>query len=199
MTDEELVVQLKQGNKDAFDLLYDKYKNLAVRNAYLIIGNLSDAEDAVQEAFLISYFRINELKNHSGYKAWLMQILIRRTYRLAKKTKREFASDKVTEFHFDGIAGEAMPREDMTDQSSPLSKLITREEADRVMAAVNELPIKQRIVIVLYYYNDLGIEEIAAILHIRAGTVKSRLFTARNNLKQLLGDRESWQVLRGKA
>lgn len=199
MTDEELVVQLKQGNKEAFDLLYDKYKNLAVRNAYLIIGNLSDAEDAVQEAFLISYFRINELKNHSGYKAWLMQILIRRTYRLAKKTKREFASDKVTEFHFDGIADEAMPREDMTDQSSPLSKLITKEEADRVIAAVNELPIKQRIVIVLYYYNELGIEEIAAILHIRAGTVKSRLFTARNNLKQLLGDRESWQVLRGKA
>lgn len=72
MTDEELVIQLKgngETKKNAFDELYHRYKNLAIRNAYLITGNQSDAEDVVQEAFVTSYFRIGELKNQSGYKA----------------------------------------------------------------------------------------------------------------------------------
>lgn len=195
MTDEELVIQLKEnkGRKNAFDELYRRYKDLAIRNAYLITGNRSDAEDVVQEAFVTSYFRIGELKNHSGYKAWLMSILIRLSYRTAKRHKREYPDEYAQEIReqkeFENVMQNGFAECGSEEWSSPLGQLITREEADRVMTAVNALPAKQRVVIVLYYYDELSVEEIASMAGISAGTVKSRLFTARKKLKQLLGHR----------
>ncbi len=182
MTDEELVMQLKAGQREAFDELYARYRNLAVRSAYLITGNLSDAEDVAQEAFVTSYLHIGELKNYGGYKAWLMQILVRLSYRTVKRSKREVQVEELTGAEeTDNAAAQSPP------PSSPLMQLISREEADRIMEAVNKLPIKQRIVTVLYYYHELSIEEIAVVVRTSAGTVKSRLFTARKNLKNLLG------------
>lgn len=196
MTDEELVIQLKEnreGKKEAFDELYHRYKDLAIRNAYLITGNRSDAEDVVQEAFVTSYLHIGELKNNSGYKAWLMQILIRLSYRTAKRCKREFPEEHTEEIREQKEHGFAEYAS--SERSSPLTQLITREEADRVMTAVNTLPVKQRAVIVLYYYDELSVEEIASITGISAGTVKSRLFTARKNLKHLLRQDEAGVVV----
>lgn len=183
MTDEELVIRLKENNKEAFDELYHRYKDLAIRNAYLITGNRSDAEDVVQEAFVTSYLHIGELKNESGYKAWLMQILIRLSYRLAKRHRREQPDEHAEEIR---ESKELKTVIEGNPADSPLGRLITREEADRVMQAVGALPAKQRIVIVLYYYDELSVEEIAAVVGISAGTVKSRLFTARKNLKHYL-------------
>ncbi|MDE6742969.1 MAG: RNA polymerase sigma factor [Lachnospiraceae bacterium] len=193
MTDEELVIQLKEnreGKKEAFDELYYRYKDLAIRNAYLITGNRSDAEDVVQEAFVTSYLHIGELKNYSGYKAWLMQILIRLSYRTAKRCKREFPEEHTEEIREQRELKDVM-QHGSAERSSPLAQLITREEADRVMTAVNTLPAKQRVVIVLYYYDELSVEEIASIVRISTGTVKSRLFAARKNLKHLLEQEEA--------
>lgn len=190
MTDEELVIRLKgngESPKEAFDELYHRYKDLAIRNAYLITGNRSDAEDVVQEAFVTSYLRIGELKNHSGYKAWLMQILVRLSYRTAKRHKREYPDEYAQEIRERKELENVM--QEYGSASSPLGQLITREEADRVMAAVNALPAKQKIVIVLYYYDELSVEEIASTVGISTGTVKSRLFTARKKLKDYLGHR----------
>lgn len=197
MTDEELVIQLKEnrGQKEAFDELYYRYKDLAIRNAYLITGNRSDAEDVVQEAFVTSYLHIGELKNQSGYKAWLMQILIRLSYRTAKRCKREFPEEHTEEIReqreLKDVMQHGSAEQTSAEWSSPLAQLITREEADRVMTAVNTLPAKQRVVIVLYYYDELSVEEIASIVRISIGTVKSRLFAARKNLKHLLEQEEA--------
>lgn len=197
MTDEELVIQLKEnrGQKEAFDELYYRYKDLAIRNAYLITGNRSDAEDVVQEAFVTSYLHIGELKNQSGYKAWLMQILIRLSYRTAKRCKREFPEEHTEEIReqmeLKDVMQHGSAEQTSAERSSPLAQLITREEADRVMTAVNTLPAKQRVVIVLYYYDELSVEEIASIVRISTGTVKSRLFAARKNLKHLLEQEEA--------
>ncbi len=198
MTDEKLVIQLKEnreGKKEAFDELYHRYKDLAIRNAYLITGNRSDAEDVVQEAFVTSYLHIGELKNHSGYKAWLMQILIRLSYRTAKRRKREFPEEHTEEIREQRELKDVMQHGSAeytsAERSSPLAQLITREEADRVMTAVNALPAKQKVVIVLYYYDELSVEEIASIVRASTGTVKSRLFTARKNLKHLLKQEEA--------
>lgn len=196
MTDEELVAQLKENKEEkrnAFDELYHRYKDLAIRNAYLITGNRSDAEDVVQEAFVTSYFRIGELKNHSGYKAWLMSILIRLSYRTAKRHKREYPDEYAQEIRerkeLENVMQSGFAEGSPGEWSSPLNRLIIREEADRVMTAVNALPAKQRIVIVLYYYDELSVEEVASIVGVSAGTVKSRLFTARKKSKDYLGHR----------
>lgn len=85
MEDEILVRRLKEGNHEAFDRLYEKYKNLAIRTAYLITGNQSDSGDVTQEAFVKVYLHISELKNDAGFKPQMMQILVRTAYRIGKK------------------------------------------------------------------------------------------------------------------
>lgn len=66
MTDEALVRQLKAGDKTSFDLLYEKYKNMALRTAYLITGNLPDSEDVVQDTFVKVWLHCRELKKDGG-------------------------------------------------------------------------------------------------------------------------------------
>ena len=89
MTEEALVRRLKEGDKASFDLLYEKYKNMALRTAYLITGNRSDSEDVVQDTFLKVWLHCAELKNEGGFKAWMMQILVRTAYKSGKKKSRE--------------------------------------------------------------------------------------------------------------
>jgi len=169
--DEILVQQLKRGQYEAFDLLYEKYKNLVVRTAYLITGNKSDSEDVAQETFVKAYLHIAELKNDAGFKPWMMQILVRTAYRTGKKKSREVPDEEIERLS----EGQSI--------LSPLGQMIKREEAEMISRAVAALPVKQRTAVVLYYYNELSVGEIAKMLGCREGTVKSRLHTARKYLK----------------
>ena len=171
MEDEILVQQLKKGSREAFDLLYEKYKNLVIRTAYLITGNKPDSEDIAQETFVKVYLHISELKNDAGFKPWMMQILVRTAYRTGKKKGREIPDDEIERLS----EGQTM--------LSPLGQMIKREEAEMISRAVAALPVKQKTVVVLYYYNGFSVAEIAGMLNCREGTVKSRLHTARRFLK----------------
>ncbi len=171
MEDEILVQQLKKGRCEAFDLLYEKYKNLVIRTAYLITGNKPDSEDVAQETFVKVYLHISELKNDAGFKPWMMQILVRTAYRTGKKRSREVPDDEIERLS------------ESQSILSPLGQMIKREEAEMISRAVAALPMKQRAVVVLYYYNELSVAEIAKMLDCREGTVKSRLHTARKYLK----------------
>lgn len=176
MNDEVLVQQLKRGNKEAFDRLYEKYKNLVIRTAYLITGSTSDSEDAAQETFVKVYLHISELKNDAGFKPWMMQILVRTAYRMCKKRGREVPDEETERLS----ENQAMLSQNIL---SPLGQMIKREEAETIFRAVQALPMKQKTVVILYYYNDLSVGEIAKLLDCREGTVKSRLHTARSFLR----------------
>lgn len=184
MEDEILVRRLKEGQYEAFDRLYEKYKNLVIRTAYLITGNQSDSEDAAQETFVKVYLHISELKNDAGFKPWMMQILVRTAYRSGKKKSREIPDDEIESL--------------MEHQTvlSPLGQMIKWEEAGMLSRAVATLPIKQRTVVVLYYYNELSVSEIAKLLACREGTVKSRLHMARKFLRGKLENQMDRQGIR---
>lgn len=169
--DEILVQQLKKGSREAFDLLYEKYKNLVIRTAYLITGNKSDSEDVAQETFVKVYLHISELKNDAGFKPWMMQILVRTAYRTGKKKSREVPDEEIERLSESGSV------------LSPLGQMIKKEEAEMIARAVAALPMKQKAAVILYYYNELTVGEIAGLLGCREGTVKSRLHTARKFLK----------------
>ena len=174
MTEEALVRQLKEGDKASFDLLYEKYKNMALHTAYLITGNLSDSEDVVQDTFVKVWLHCRELKNEGGFKAWMMQILVRTAYKSGKKKSRELADEDI------------MKKADQSLGISFTEEVIAREEAERIAGAVRSLPIRQRAVVVLYYYQECSVSEIASMLGILEGTVKSRLHTARKLLRRKL-------------
>ena len=174
MKEENLVAQLKEGSREAFDELYETYKDMAMRTAYLITGNMTESEDVTQETFVKVWLHIRELKNDAGFKPWMMQILARTAYRTGRKSKREIPDDEA-----------AIRMENRTDISS-LDRMIQQEEAERISMAVKALPVKLRTVVVMHYYNLLSIKEISQALGIMEGTVKSRLHTARKRMQRML-------------
>ena len=178
MQEKILVEQLKNGSQEAFDILYEKYKNIAVRTAYLIMGNLADSEDVVQDTFVKVWLYAGRIQNADRFQAWMLQILVRTAYRNAQKRRKEFPDE------------ETVSRMENQIDISSLDKVIQMEEAERLKAAIKALPVRHRSVVVLYYYNQLGIKEIAGMLGIMEGTVKSRLHTARKRMKDILINEE---------
>lgn len=179
MTEEALVRRLKEGDKTSFDLLYEKYKNMALRTAYLITGNLSDSEDVVQDTFVKVWLHCRELKNEGGFKAWMMQTLVRTAYKCGKKKSRELPDEDI------------LQKADKSQGTSSIERVIAREEAERIAEAVRTLPVRQRTVVALYYYQECSVSEIASMLGVLEGTVKSRLHTARKLLRGKLRREET--------
>ena len=171
-----MVRQLKEGDRTSFDLLYEKYRNVALHTAYLITGDLSGSEDVVQDTFVKVWLQCGELKNDSGFKAWMMQILVRTAYKSGKKKSRELPDEDI------------LVKADKGQRFSSVDQVIAQEEAEMIAGAVKALPIKQRTVVVLYYYQEYRVNEIAAMLGVLEGTVKSRLHTARKMLRKSLTD-----------
>lgn len=179
MEDEMLAARLREGSREAFDELYHKYKNLAIHTAYLITGNLAESEDVVQETFVKVWIHARELRDDSGLKPWMMQILVRTAYRMVKKSRREIPDENVAD---------KLPE---SEEVSSLDRIIQTEEAERIMSAVRALPVKLRSVVVLYYYASFSVKEIAGMLRIMEGTVKSRLHAARRRIKAALQEDEN--------
>ncbi len=174
MNEEILVGRMKAGDKDAFDRLYDKYKNMALHTAYLITGNLADSEDIVQDTFVKVFLHCTELKNDGGFKAWMMQILVRTAYKSGKKKSREVPDEEVIE------------KADTRTKQSLLEQVLERETEQQLFEAIRGLPLKQRTVVILFYYQEYSVSEIAKICGCLEGTVKSRLHSARGQLKRKL-------------
>ncbi|PFN06170.1 MULTISPECIES: RNA polymerase sigma factor [Bacillus cereus group] len=168
-----LIQQAKKGNKEAFNQLLQPYIQKAYRTSYLILNDKGLAEDAVQESLIQTYQsmkRFNE--NIASFKTWFHQILIHTT--LKQKRKKRFAFLQIeTWFH-------------IKDESTPEGNFLVQEETEMIMDMVRKLSMKHQVVIILFYYQELSIIEIAQVLDIKEGTVKSRLHQAREKLKEYL-------------
>lgn len=170
----ELVRRMKKGDRAAFDTLYEQYYDKLYRTACMITGNQTDGEDVTQETFIKMYLHCAELKKDEQFRYWLYRILNRTAWQLAKKHAKERPEERILE----------LADTSMTD--SPADKVL-KDERDRAMIdAIHKLEHRQRTVIILYYYNGLSTKEIAKVTESMEGTVKSRLFTARKNLRSLL-------------
>lgn len=174
MEENELVRLLKNGDKQAFDELYEKYKDTALRMAYLICGNLADSQDIVQESFIRCYEHIYQLNKEEQFKSWFFHILTRTAWKYCKKQSKEIPEEEMISL---------MPKE---KEASSLDVLMDKERDRELMDMINHLSVKHRTTLVLYYYNELSTKEIAHVLGCLEGTVKSRLFTARKLLKKTI-------------
>ncbi len=187
MEEAELVKQMIAGDRDAFTHIMERYQPQALRAAYLISGNHADSEDIVQETFAACFLYRNQIKNPEAFKGWFYRTLSRNAWRICRRTKKE---QPVAEPY----AG------DIPDPTETLKEVILREEEKALYSAIEALPVKQRAVIVLYYYSQMSIKEIAKALGCMEGTVKSRLFHGKAKLKELLQESEknggrTWTIL----
>lgn len=174
ITQEMLVAQMKNGDRYAFEQIYKQYRPSVFRTACLICGNSQDGEDITQETFIKVFTHCGELKSNAMFRYWLFKILNRTAWQFLNRKKSEVPDETVLEKAETG--------------SNPLTEdiFLKKEQQNEIYQAVMQLDYKLRLVVILYYYNELSAKQIAKIADCREGTIKSRLFTARKRLRQLI-------------
>jgi RNA polymerase sigma-70 factor, ECF subfamily len=166
------VVTLDEDLEREFDLRLRESSTLAFRVAFAVLRHREDAEDVAQEALTNAYTRFRQLRERDRFRAWL----VRMTWRLAMNRRRADTRRLSRESHqTDG------PREVSTDE-----ELVAQERRRRLWDAIDALPEKLRVVIVLAGIEGHDTREVGLLLGLPQGTVKSRLFLGRQRLKELL-------------
>lgn len=173
MDEIEIIKKAKEGDLHAFELLFEKYKAKATRTVYLMTGNPHTTEDIVQEAFTMCYLSLYTLKQPEYFKTWFFKLLTRLTWRTIKKEKGLVPSDTINELI------------ELADSKGKYNAGSMDKVDDRnlVYSQILKLDYKLQATIILYYYNELTIKEIAKVMGCLEGTVKSRLYTGRKQLK----------------
>ena len=173
------VVGVEQQLEQEFEARLVESSTLAFRVAYGVLRHRQDAEDVAQEAFVKAYRRFSELRDRERFRAWL----VRMTWRLAIDRQRGDRRRATREGHADHSTN---PDGRRYQPPAALEDLAARERADRLWAAIDALPDKLRVVVVLANIEGHDIREVARLLGLPDGTVKSRLFLARQRLKEQL-------------
>lgn len=170
MDEEKVIEELCAGNIDALDHIYRAYAAQALKTAYLITSDRYIAEDVLQEAFIQCFKSIRTLKDKRAFKPWFYKILTRIAFREIKK------------------AGRLLPIENIFEKAedSYNDKYFEDYRYGELYKYIERLGIKHKTAVILYYYNDMSIKDIAAAMECREGTVKSRLNSARKQLKHML-------------
>lgn len=159
---------------------------LAVRVAYSVLRNREDAEDVAQEAFAKAYRSFSQLRDRDRFRAWL----VRMTWRMALDRQRTNRRRAAREGHPDSWLPASAGRVPGSVEEDLQVGLEARERTQHLWRAIDALSEKLRIVIILAGIQEHDIREVAALLDLPEGTVKSRLFTARQQLKDAL----SWMA-----
>ena len=175
-SDRELILQLQHGSLDALGELYDRYRQMVFRTSLAITGDTEAASDLLQDVFLRLYRFADRIDPQRPLEPWLYRMTANLSYTWVKRSRRWL-----------------QPLEDLADWLAGNGKNTPHEVAERndewnqVQKAVSSLPFQQRVVVILYYMNDLSLQEISNILEVPVGTVKSRLHYGRETLKKTLG------------
>ncbi len=184
--DAELIIAVLAGNLKAFDELVFRYQRAMLTVAQQIVRNPADAEDIVQDAFLLAFEALPQLENLERFGSWLYSITRNRALRFMKKAKR-------IQLHEDEDA-------ELQIQANPAStdpaQIIERQSTQQIVQdAITSLPSEFQEVIKLYYWVEMPQKRIAEFLSLPLTTVKWRLHKAKDLLKSLLEKRGYENVL----
>ena len=181
--DRQLVERAQRGDKRAFELLVEKYQRRLGRLLSRFIRDPSEVEDVMQEAFIKAYRALPAFRGDSAFYTWLYRIGINtaKNY-LAAMGRRAPTSTELeaeeAEGHEDG--------ERLRDLNTPENLLLSREIADTVNSTIESLPEELRTAIQLREIEGMSYEEIANIMDCPIGTVRSRIFRAREAIAERL-------------
>lgn len=181
LTENDLIRKCKKGNREAFNALFSRYQSQVINIAYGMLSDREDACDAAQEVFVKVYKSISSFNEKSSFSTWLYRITANTCSDFLRKRQRggnvisiNTSSDESGDF-------------DIEDESPSVDeKMELSERQAAVRAAISELKEEHRIIITLCDIEGLGYDEIASILKIPSGTVKSRINRARSALKKIL-------------
>jgi RNA polymerase sigma-70 factor (ECF subfamily) len=182
-TDESLVRAVLSGDRDRFELLVERYQTRLVNYLYRMVRNLEEAHDLTQEVFIRVYQALDRYDSQYRFSTWLFRVaqnaaidvIRKRRIQLVPLTRR---ADEGSEATVDLELADGQP--------TALESLQGRELDASIRAAIDTLPWEYRELILLRHYGELAYEEIAEVKAMPLGTVKNKLFRARQMLKQQL-------------
>ncbi|NLY63900.1 MAG: RNA polymerase sigma factor RpoE [Alcaligenaceae bacterium] len=174
--DAQLVARVQQGDKRAFDLLVLKYQRKIMRLLSRMLNNQSKVEDIAQETFIKAYRALPQFRGDSAFYTWLYRIAINTARNwLSSNQRKMMVSDT-----FETKEGETFSQSDnLIDIDTPESRMVSKEIAHTVNQAIGDLPEDLRTAIVLREIEGMSYEEIAQTMDCPIGTVRSRIFRAR--------------------
>jgi len=181
--EERRIIDLcQQGDRPAFELLYQRYARDVYTIALRTVGSEEIAEEVTQEVFISVYKDIRRFQFQSAFTTWLYRIVLRRVADYFRKNKKH--REKAVSLSQNAVE-EPIP-EIKDGGPTPLEAALEVERERMVEEAIRSLSAKQQMILVLRYINNLSYEEISEILKCRLGTVKSRLNRAHKTLEQEL-------------
>jgi RNA polymerase sigma-70 factor (ECF subfamily) len=170
--DNRLIEAALKGDADAFGTLVERYQRPLYNAALRITGNRDDALEATQSAFLNVFDKLHTFDPAHRFFSWIFRAVVNEALDTTSR-KRRFVEDE-------GVV------ESRLADGDPESELSSSEESARVRRALNGLAVDHRVVLVLRHFHDLSYAEMADLIGIPEKTVKSRLFSARRELRVLL-------------
>ena len=185
--DADAIQAVLNGEADRYAELVDEYQGPAIRLAFSFLGNYEDARDVSQEAFVSAYRSLGRFRRESAFSTWLFRIVINKCKDAYKRRARQpmvaarmgtsGGDDDVTESLFVDVADPG---------ADPSDVVANRELSQRISTAIKGLPMTQRTAFLLHHVHGLPLEETAAVMGCRIGTVKSHIFRATESLRIVL-------------
>ncbi|MBP5243999.1 MAG: RNA polymerase sigma factor RpoE [Succinivibrio sp.] len=179
-SDEALVKRVQQGDVSAYNILVIKYQHKVAQIISKFVGNSADVNDVAQEAFIKAYKAINNFRGESSFYTWLYRIVVNsaKTY-LESNSKRKNHIDVDSE-EFQSIDAQGV----LTSRESPDRIIESQELQQVILSAMKELPEELRQAIMLREVEGMSYEDMAGLLQIPIGTVRSRIFRARQFIEE---------------
>jgi RNA polymerase sigma factor (sigma-70 family) len=176
----ELVERAKNGDTGAYEVLVRRYQGIAQRTAYVVTGDAGDAEDAAQSGFIKAYYALGRFRSDAPFRPWLLKIVANE----ARNRRRSAGRREGLRLRLE----EDRPRDDAAP--SPEAAVLAGEPRRVLVEALNSLTEDERKVIALRYFLDLSEKEMATVMGVARGTVKSRLSRVMKKLRAKLENHE---------
>ncbi|MBN2462469.1 MAG: RNA polymerase sigma factor [Dehalococcoidia bacterium] len=175
-----LIRRCQVGDKEAFRTLIERYRSILFGTAYLMMRDRGLAEDAVQEALIQIWEHLPSFRLKSSLKTWMVRIVV-------NEVKQQFRKKQVPTVPLEQASGAA---EDLDEAETAM---IRNEESQHLRRILEMLSQEQREAVVLRYFSELTIPEIAAVTGQHEGTIKSRLSRALSHLEEILRGDRTWE------
>jgi RNA polymerase sigma-70 factor (ECF subfamily) len=178
LDDQQLVLASKQGDRDAFSLLVLRYQRRIFNLVYRMVQHYEEASEITQEAFLAAWQGLPSFRGEARFATWLYRIAYNCALKQLELRKRDRALQAALQAEHELDSNDSQKLAD--------ARLDQRERQAVIQEQLSHLPAKYRIVLILRHLQEMTYEEMAEILAMPVGTIKTHLFRARNLLKERL-------------
>jgi RNA polymerase sigma-70 factor (ECF subfamily) len=172
----ELVTRCLAGDEQAFALIMDLYGGLLLRTAYLLVRDEEAAKDIVQDAFILAWKNLATLHERTYLRAWLVKIVVNQATSFKRQIARRatLLREQFVQYMLDTSIQEAASQRGQMEDSFDLAR------------AIDQLPLNQRTVLILFYYHRMTMPEIAMSLGVAENTLRKRLQSALDKIRRVL-------------